>query len=153
MWNTFRTLAVLGALFGAAGGARAEDEQGQRDPALGSLRVSVLDQTGAAIVGATVSIVLPPGEPRTLVANERGEATFENLVPGKYLVHVESAGFETVDLPDVNVRRGRQERKEIRLEIGRFVEEVEVTRQDRRGPERQLLDRAHAGADRRAPRR
>jgi hypothetical protein len=119
---------VLGALFGAAGGARAEDEQGQRDPALGSLRVSVLDQTGAAIVGATVSIVLPPGEPRTLVANERGESTFDNLAPGKYLVHVESAGFETVDLPDVNVRRGRQERKEIRLEIGRFVEEVEVTR-------------------------
>ena len=44
------------------------------------------------------------------------------------MLHVESAGFESVDVPDVNVRRGRQDGSEVRLEIGRFVEEVDVTR-------------------------
>jgi hypothetical protein len=89
----------------------------------------VLDQTGAAIVGATVTVAQPPpATPQTVTANDRGEALFENLVPGKYVLHVESTGFETIDVPDLNVRRGRQEKREVRLEIGKYVEEVEVTR-------------------------
>ncbi len=64
----------------------------------------------------------------TATANERGEAIFDDVPAGKYMLHVESAGFESVDVPDVNLRRGRQERKEVRLEIGRFAEEVDVTR-------------------------
>ena len=48
--------------------------------------------------------------------------------PASTSLHVESTGFETIDVPDLNVRRGRQEKREVRLEIGKYVEEVEVTR-------------------------
>ena len=56
MRHALRTLVALGALVGFADMARAEDEQAQRDPARSGLRVTVLDQTGAAIVGATVTV-------------------------------------------------------------------------------------------------
>src|SRR5690242_10651198 len=75
------------------------------DPSAGSIRVLVLDQTGAAIVGATVSAVLanaPSGTAaRTATANEQGEALFANLPPGKYVLQVESVGFETQQVADV----------------------------------------------------
>ena len=120
-------LAVV--IFTGSARAAADDQQAPPNPNAGSLRVTVLDQTGAAIVGAAVTVAQPPpATPRTVAANQRGEALFENLDPGKYVLHVESVGFESIDIADVNVRRGRQEKREIRLEIGRFVEEVEVTR-------------------------
>ena len=129
MRRTFRALIALAVLVGLSTPLMAEEQQPPRDPALGSLRVTVLDQQGAAILGATVTIAMPPpAEPQSSNANERGEAVFENLPPGKYVVRIESPGFEPADLADVNVRRGRQERKVVRLEIGRFVEEVEVKR-------------------------
>jgi hypothetical protein len=109
--------------------ALADDAQAQPNPGTGTLRVTVLDQTGAAILGASVTIAQPPpATPRTAAANDRGEVLFESLEPGKYVLHVESPGFETVDIADVNVRRGRQEKKEVHLEIAKYVEEVEVTR-------------------------
>ena len=43
-------------------------------------------------------------------------------------MQVESIGFETTQITDVNVRRGRQERREIQLPIAGYVEEVDVTR-------------------------
>jgi hypothetical protein len=122
-------LILVAAVLTLARPALADDDQAQPNPNAGSLRVTVLDQTGAAIVGASVTVAQPPpATPRTVVANDRGEALFDNLDPGKYLLHVESTGFESIDMPDLNVRRGRQERREIRLEIGKYVEEVEVTR-------------------------
>jgi hypothetical protein len=129
MRRTFRALIAVAVLVGLSTPLMAEEQQPPRDPALGSIRVTVLDQQGAAILGATVTVAMPPpAEPQSSNANERGEVVFENLPPGKYVVRIESPGFETADLADVNVRRGRQERKEVRLEIGRFVEEVEVKR-------------------------
>ena len=104
----------------------------RQDPNAGSLRILVLDQTGAAIVGAAVSVVPTNAkegtEARTTTANDQGEAIVANLAPGKYVVQVESVGFETQQLADVNVRRGRQERRDVQLPIAGYVEEVEVTR-------------------------
>lgn len=122
-------LLSAAAVLALARPAVADDQQTPPNPSATSLRVTVLDQTGAAIVGASVTVAQPPpATPKTATANDRGEAVFENLEPGKYVVHVESVGFEPIDQPDVNVRRGRQEKREIRLEIGKYVEEVEVTR-------------------------
>jgi hypothetical protein len=106
--------------------------QDKPDPASGAVRIVVLDQTGAAIVGATVSVIAanaaPGTEAKVATANEQGEATIERLAPGKYLVQVESIGFETQQVKDITVRRGRQERREVQLPIAGYVEEVEVTR-------------------------
>jgi Carboxypeptidase regulatory-like domain/TonB dependent receptor len=106
--------------------------QEKPDPNAGSVKVVVLDQTGAAILGATVSVIAvnatSGSEAKTATANEKGEATIERLAPGRYVVQVESIGFETTQITDVNIRRGRQERREVQLPIAGYVEEVEVTR-------------------------
>ena len=87
---------------------------------------------GAAILGATVSVIAVNAksgtEAKTATANEQGEATIERLAPGRYVVQVESIGFETTQITDVNVRRGRQENRDVQLPIAGYVEEVEVTR-------------------------
>jgi carboxypeptidase family protein/TonB-dependent receptor-like protein len=117
---------------GAPQAAAATTPQERPDPTAGSIRVVVLDQSGAAILGATVSVIpanaAPGTEAKVATANDQGEAVIERLTPGKYLVQIESVGFETKQLTDVNVRRGRQEKRQVELPIAGYVEEVEVTR-------------------------
>jgi hypothetical protein len=112
--------------------AAPQTPQERPDPNSGSIRVLVLDQSGAAIVGATVAVIASNAtsatQARTTAANEQGEAIVAGLAPGKYVVQVDSIGFETLQLTDVNVRRGRQERKDAVLAIAGYLEEVEVTR-------------------------
>jgi len=113
--------------------AAAQPAAAQRpDPNAGSIRVVVLDQSGAAIVGATVSIVAANAASgtaaKTVTANEQGEAVVEGLAPGKYLVQIESLGFETKQIADLNVRKGKQEKRQVELPIAGYVEEVQVTR-------------------------
>jgi hypothetical protein len=116
----------------AAPAAAAAPAQDKADPNAGSLKVVVLDQTGAAILGASVSVVAANAasgtEAKTVTANDQGEAIVDRLTPGKYVVQIESIGFETKQIADINIRKGRQERREIQLPIAGYVEEVEVTR-------------------------
>jgi outer membrane receptor for ferrienterochelin and colicin len=107
--------------------AAAQAAASRRDPSLGVLRIVVLDASGAAILGSQVTVHSASGIERTATANERGEAIFENLPPGKYVVHAESAGFDAFDVPDQNVKRG-QNNREVTLKIANFVDQVEVTR-------------------------
>ena len=126
------TVAAQDADPQTASPAAAAAPQERPDPNAGSIRVLVLDQTGAAIVGATVSAVLANAqsgaEARTTTANDQGEAILANLPPGKYVIQVESIGFETTQVTDVNVRRGRRENRDVLLPIAGYVEEVDVTR-------------------------
>ncbi|MEO5822076.1 MAG: carboxypeptidase regulatory-like domain-containing protein [Vicinamibacteraceae bacterium] len=116
----------------AAAPATPAAAQERPDPNSGSIKVLVLDQTGAAIVGASVSVIAANAasgsEAKTVSANDLGEATLERLAPGRYVVQVESIGFETTQITDINVRRGRQEKRDVQLPIAGYVEEVEVTR-------------------------
>ena len=60
------------------------------------LRVTVLDQSGAIIPAAHVTLqpIDPPGAPQELSTDQRGEAVFTGLPPGRYAVRAEFAGFE-----------------------------------------------------------
>jgi len=100
----------------------------RRDPNSGSLRVIVMDDSGAAIVGAQVHVTNATGFDRTIDANARGEAIFDGLPPGRYSIHAEFPAFEPRDLLDQNVKKGGETKKELTLQIGKFVEQVEVTR-------------------------
>src|SRR2546430_12123646 len=60
-----------------------------------TLRVTVADPSGAVIVGAHVRVT--PGD-AALDTGPRGEASFTALEPGRYSIHVESAGFEARDV-------------------------------------------------------
>src|SRR3990170_7401403 len=90
-----------------------------------SLRVTVVDPSGAVIVGARVLV----GE-TTLDTGPRGDAVFAGLQPGRYTIHVESPGFEPAEVRDVRVRTG-ENRREVKLAIAGLAETVDVGRDPR----------------------
>ena len=95
-----------------------------------SLRVTVLDPSGAAIASARVLLASTKRAPQTIETNGRGEAAFSQLTSGKYQLHVEAPGFEPRDLGEVALRTGGNQ-LEVRLEIARVKDEV-VVEQDKR---------------------
>lgn len=90
-----------------------------------TLRVTVVDPSGAVIVGARVRI----GD-ATMVTGVRGDALFDALAPGRYTIHVESPGFEPSEARDARVRAG-DNRREVKLAIAKLAETVLVGRDAR----------------------
>ncbi|MBO0722160.1 MAG: carboxypeptidase regulatory-like domain-containing protein, partial [Blastocatellia bacterium] len=89
-----------------------------------SLRVKVLDQTGAAIPAARVSI---DRQPHPLTTNNHGEAVFDRLAPGKHTLLIAAQGFATLTTDKFSLRAGANE-IEVKLEIEAVKEEVKVER-------------------------
>ncbi len=126
--STHKHLAAVLALalvFAVGTRATAQVQAQNRDAAL---RVTVSDQTGAVIVGAKVTAlpVDPKGEPIELTTNERGEAVFTNLGPGRYDVHAEYPGFEPRLIDDLRLRPGSNTRRDMKLNIAKIAEDVVV---------------------------
>jgi Carboxypeptidase regulatory-like domain len=97
-----------------------------------SIRITVVDPSGAVIVGAQVT-VRPAGAeamPISVGTNGRGEALVAPLDPGRYAVHVEAPGFEPYDIRDVRVRAG-ETRREAKLRLAKLTETVDVGRDPR----------------------
>ncbi|MBO0861015.1 MAG: TonB-dependent receptor [Chloracidobacterium sp.] len=92
-----------------------------------SLNVTVVDQTGAAIPNARVTI---NKQQRTLTTGKLGEAQFSDLAPGKYQLQVTSQGFAPITVKDVNVRAGPNS-LEVKLGVAGVQEEVTVGRDKR----------------------
>ena len=67
---------------------------GARRPA--QVTVTVLDQTGAALIIASVTLVDPAGTPVTRTVDERGQATFEGLTPGTYQLKADAEAFQSL---------------------------------------------------------
>ena len=100
---------------------------------VGTLRITVVDPSGAVIVGARVEVKAsaPVGAvPASMPTGARGDADFNLLEPGRYTVHVESPGFEAYEARDVRVRAG-DNRREVKLAIAKFAETVDVGRDPR----------------------
>ena len=77
----------------------------------GALQVTVVDQSGAVIGSAIVTVegaeAATKGQsPAPVQTNPQGIATVPGLPPVLYTVRAEFAGFETRTLPDVRVRAG-----------------------------------------------
>ena len=77
----------------------------------GSLQVTVVDQSGAVIGNATVTVegadaATKVQTPMPVQTNAQGIATLSGLPPGRYTVRAEFPGFETRTLPEVRVRAG-----------------------------------------------
>jgi hypothetical protein len=105
--------------------------QGRTDA---TLRITVVDPSGAVIVGARASLIPSAGVSAPSVASldtgARGDATFTAIEPGRYTIHIESPGFEPADVRDYRVRAG-DNRREIKLAIAKFAETVQVGRDPR----------------------
>jgi Carboxypeptidase regulatory-like domain len=90
-----------------------------------TLRVTVVDPSGAVIVGARVQVADVAAD-----TGPRGDAVFAALEPGHYAIHVEAPGFEPAEVKDVRVRSG-ENRREVKLAIARLAETVQVGRDPR----------------------
>src|SRR5687767_939705 len=93
-----------------------------------SLRVTVVDQTGAAIVGASVRVTSESGSDAVLSSNDRGQAVVTDLVSGRVQLRVETSGFAPHDA-FVNLRRGNNNQT-VTLRIASLQEQLVVTDRD-----------------------
>jgi hypothetical protein len=97
----------------------------QNTPGNGSLEVIVKDPSGALVNKAQVQL-LKNGKPQTtLQTNQKGEARFNKISPGRYQLHIEAAGFKAQTLEVVDIAAGPN-RTDIALEIDVIKVDVDV---------------------------
>ena len=117
--------------------------------------MTVVDQTGAVIPNATVTVT-PSTDPKTPVApvqtGEKGVATLPGLAPGRYSIHAEFPGFEPRLLKDVQLKAGDNKHVVV-LALQGVQDSVTVVARRARsgvGPAGHVRHRDDARADRRA---
>ena len=90
-----------------------------------TLEVIVKDPSGALVSKAQVQLV-KNGKPQSLVqTNQRGEAHFSKIAPGRYELRIEAAGFKARDLNELDLTAGAN-RQEVSLEIDPIKVNVDV---------------------------
>src|SRR5688572_8020608 len=105
-----------------------------QQPPRGVLRVTVVDASGAILVGAIVNVIGIDDQTKAVVVADvpttaEGIAIIPGLVPGRYAVDAAFPGFQTRRLPDVRVRNG-DNRQVLLLPIEGLKDTV-VVEQDR----------------------
>ena len=110
----------------------------------GMLRVTVVDQSGAVIVGATVTVAGAEDATRAATVeptktSDAGIATVSALKPGRYTIQAEFPGFETRLIKDVRIRGGENKQVAV-LPIQKLEASVTVGQ-----------DKQQAAADPRGP--
>lgn len=91
----------------------------------GTLRGLIKDELGAAIVGATVTVIDPSGTAKTTETNGEGVYTVSGLAPGKYVVLVTAKGFAPSEQIEVEVPAGGRQSADITLQV--TIEDQNVT--------------------------
>ncbi len=130
-------IAVLLALL-AMGPAQQASAPNGRDA---RVAVTVVDQTGAIVQNATVTVTSLDVAKNTLApvkTNDKGIASLAGLAPGRYKIEAEFPGFEVRVLPDVRLKSGDNKHVAV-LAIQGLQDSVTVSR-----------DKQEAAADRRA---
>ena len=90
-----------------------------------SLTGTVLDPRGAPLPGAAVTIRSDAGAAQKSTSDSQGKYAFSNLVPGKYTVQVDAAGFATSQTP-VQIAAGQPTDVPVTLALGNVSEEITV---------------------------
>ncbi len=95
----------------------------------GTLIGTVVDSTGAALPGATVTAVEEnTGSIRSVVSDARGLFRIAALNPGRYTLSVELASFRALTVADVNVSSSEiRDLGKLSMELGSVSETVSVT--------------------------
>ena len=93
-----------------------------------SLRGTVADSTGAALPGATVTILnVGTGASRELQTDTAGRYTAPLLPPGDYEIHVTLTGFQPFARRGLRLAVGQDAAIDVKLELGTVAEEITVT--------------------------
>ena len=95
----------------------------------GTLTGTVVDSTGAALPGATVTATDPGSSTvRTVVSNEVGLFRIAALNSGRYVVKVELAGFKPVTIADINLLSlENRDLGKVAMGLGSIQENLTVT--------------------------
>lgn len=94
----------------------------------GTIQGTVFDQTGAAIAGATVTVIdTARGITRPITADSAGAYVALDLTPGSYTVRGAFKGFQTVEHANVVVEVGTNVRVDLTLQPGAQTQTVTVT--------------------------
>jgi len=95
---------------------------------LGSVRGTVRDETGGAVVGAAVSVIdVERGLTRNVVTDATGEYSCPGLLPGKKTVRVEFKGFKTFEQSNIALEVGQAATLDVVLSPGAVNETIRVT--------------------------
>ena len=125
-------IAVLAALLSLGSFAPAETASRGQAPKDARVTVTVVDQTGAVIQNAKVTVTpsVPAGAVEPVTTNDKGVAAVTGLTPGRYTIQAEFAGFETRILKDVQIKAGDNKHVAV-LAIGGLQDSVTVSRDAR----------------------
>jgi hypothetical protein len=94
----------------------------------GQLAGTVLDPSGAAVSGATLTVSQPSiGFSQTVTANDSGEYVFPALQPGSYQLKVTAKGFSDAVYDNVGVGAARSTDLKVELKVGQASETVRVS--------------------------
>ena len=111
---TTALVAVLGASAALA-----------QQAATGTIAGRVIDPGGVALPGVTVTLDAERGV-QTTVSGVEGRFAVFHLTPGRYDLHAELAGYQTISRHGLELRVGGRLDLEITMTTGSFSEQVEV---------------------------
>ncbi len=130
--NTFaallrnRTSSVALCLLLIMAGLLCQQSQAQENR--GSILGTVTDETGAAVVGATVrSVSAATGIATTTTSDQSGDFNLPFLAPGDYRIEVDAKGFAKAANPSVTVHAQETQHLTFSLHVGSATQEVTVT--------------------------
>jgi hypothetical protein len=111
---------LLALLIIVAGSATAQTFRG-------TILGTIIDSSGAAMPGATVTIKnVDTGLVRTVTTSEDGSYSAPELPIGNYSITVEKAGFKTGLVTGINVEVSTERRVDVTLQPGQLAQRVEV---------------------------
>ena len=94
----------------------------------GTFAGNVVDQAGAAVPGAAVTIMaMGTNLSRTMLTGPEGFYLFSGLTPGAYRMRVELPGFRPMIREGIRLSTGETVRMIVQLQLGAVIEAVTVT--------------------------
>jgi hypothetical protein len=116
----FFSLALLCSFLACAPQAYAQQT-------LGGITGTVTDSSAGVVPAATITIVgVQTNLTRTLQTNEAGRYDFVNLPIGNYTITVTHAGFQSLNIPAIQVQANRTVTVDASLKVGQVGESITV---------------------------
>ncbi len=117
-------LAVSTALAQQATGTRSTPSEQRAASTQSTVRGRIIDATGGALPGATVTLTDDRATTVTVAADETGTYVFRSLAPGHYTARASFPGFAPYENTDVDIASGRTRTLPILLNLESVKEEI-----------------------------